>query len=136
MLKLEQDIKRKFIGLFLVTFMLIFVSAYLFVKELLLKSIHDTALLAKIMQQYNIIWLEIGVIFLLLFSLSYYIVNTLSKKILQDVQAKETYLEEINNKKYDAVIKIENYVEFLKMSLLLKNIVKRLKQKEKKASKK
>jgi hypothetical protein len=58
-------------------------------------------------------------------------------KLDDDVNAIKTYVKEISQKKnYDAIIKIKNYTDFLEISLILKNIVKRLKQKEKKLEKK
>ena len=136
MLKLQDDIKRTFFFSYIGSFILFLLVAYISIKELLISYIEDALLLTKVLKEYDFIWGMLILLFLLLALLSYFIVQRLSKKITSDIESKITYLEEINSKNYDAIIKIENYVEFLKMSLLLKNLVKRLKQKEKKASKK
>jgi len=51
----------------------------------------------------------------------------------EDLDAIRAYLEDMNDKKYDAIVKIMHYVEFLHLSLLLKNITKRLSQRAKKS---
>ena len=54
----------------------------------------------------------------------------MSNKLSQDVKEFQKYLEEVSNKNYQAVVKIKYFHEFLEMSLRLKNIVKRLNNKD------
>jgi len=63
-------------------------------------------------------------------------INRLHKKLNEDIDALSNYLKKIDTKEYDAKIEIKNYLDFLELSLLLKNLVKRVVQKEKKSSKK
>ena len=88
--------------------------------------------LNTVMYEVNMIWFGIFVLFLVLSFGVYFAVKSMGSKIEEDVMHINNYLEEVNNKNYDAIIIIENYVEFLQASVLLKNIVKRLKSKDKK----
>jgi len=72
---------------------------------------------------------------LIIFVLFYLYKKTVNK-LSDDIAEVINYLDDINNKDYDSIIKINTFQEFLQISLLLKNIVKRLKQREKKSSKK
>ena len=51
-------------------------------------------------------------------------------KVLSDLKELIEYLQEINNKNYEAVVKTKHFSEFLQIELLLKNIVKRLHKKD------
>ncbi len=55
----------------------------------------------------------------------------LSQKIQDDVTELITYLDQIANKNYKAVIKIRHFSEFLLISLQLKNLVKKLSSRDK-----
>ena len=55
------------------------------------------------------------------------------KNIQRDIDAITQYTHDINEKKYTSEVKVMHYVEFLHLSVLLKNIAKRLYQKDKKA---
>jgi len=63
-------------------------------------------------------------------------INNLHKKLKEDIDALSFYLKKIDAKEYDAKIEIKNYLDFLELSLLLKNLIKRVVQKDKKAAKK
>jgi hypothetical protein len=72
---------------------------------------------------------------LLLFTLL--LSKKLSTKISSDVEALKEYASDMSEaKNYKAIIKVEHYLECLETSIYLKNIAKRLSQKEKKPSKK
>ena len=78
-----------------------------------------------------------GTVFLVLLTIVYFILKKILNRVQEDIDEVTLYLKEISeNKNYEAVVQIKYYLEFLQMSLLLKNIVKRLKQKDKKTSKK
>ena len=55
---------------------------------------------------------------------------SISKKIRYDILQIITYLDEIANKNYKAVIKTRHFGEFLQISLQLKNLVKKLSSRE------
>lgn len=86
----------------------------------------------EIIVEFNLVCMEIGVVAFLLFIGVIYASKKISDKVSSDILGLKSYLRDINAKEYESVIKIEHYVEFLEISVLLKNIVKRLKQKEKK----
>lgn len=83
-------------------------------------------------ETYNIIWAGIFMLFVVGVGISFIFVKKFADEVTTDVNNFTNYLEEINKKNYEAPIQIQHYVEFLKMSLLFKNLVKRLKQKKKK----
>jgi nitrate/nitrite-specific signal transduction histidine kinase len=70
-------------------------------------------------------------IYIFIFTISAYILKKYTKKIDDDLSSIIDYIEDINNKKYNSIIKVDNYLEFLQISIILKNIAKRLKQKTK-----
>lgn len=69
---------------------------------------------------------KIGFIYLLILIISFYMSNTLSKKVIEDIARIKVYLDEISEKNYKANLKVKYFHEFLEISLLLKNLVKKL----------
>jgi len=59
-----------------------------------------------------------------------YLAVRMSRKIRYDIGQLSAYLEEISNKNYKAVVKPRYFTEFLQISLLLKNLVKKLAKRE------
>ncbi len=91
---------------------------------------HDN--IFKFLDTYNTIWAEIILVTIFFGFIAFLYVKKFAEALLEDVENFSDYIEEINKKNYDAVVKIQHYKEFLKMSLVFKNIVKRLGQKKKK----
>jgi len=83
-----------------------------------------------------LLWTVVTVAFVLSFVAVVLMINILHRKLNEDIDTLTNYLQKIDAKEYDAEIKIKNYLEFLQLSLLLKNLIKRLVQKDKKLSKK
>jgi len=81
-------------------------------------------------------WLLLAVVWFVVFGIVVMMLHTLHKKLDEDIAALSYYLRKLDNKNYDAEIKIQNYLEFLEIVLLLKNLVKRLYNREKKSPKK
>jgi len=135
-LRVKDDIKRTFLRSFIITFVLFLLLSYTLVKQLIISEIKEPLLLDKILSNYNFIWILLLLFALFLIAFTYFLILRLTQRVQKDIDSNTAYLEEINSKKYDGIVKIEHYIDFLKMSLLLKNIAKRLKQKEKKAPKK
>lgn len=75
-------------------------------------------------------WFSYFELVFILYVVSYYILKKFVLKLDKDIDALTKYLEELNNKNYDAHLEIHHNLEFLKISLLLKNIVKRLYKKK------
>jgi hypothetical membrane protein len=67
----------------------------------------------------------------------FYVSKGISQKIKEDIDSLKEYTFQMSeSKNYKAKIEIKNSLEFLEISIYLKNIAKRLSQKEKKTSKK
>lgn len=133
MLDLKKDIYTKFLVTIVLLFSAVFSVAYFLLKELLLAQLnpeHDDVLM--IIDSYNTIWAEVLIVFVVLGVVAFLYIKKLNDTVMEDVEHFTEYLEEVNKKNYDAVVQIQHYTEFLKMSLIFKNLLKRLKAKEKK----
>jgi len=77
------------------------------------------------------------VVMFVVFSLLFFLfLRFYLKNIETDLDAIIKYTQDINEKEYASEVKIMHYVEFLHLSVLMKNIAKRLYQRDKKAAKK
>ena len=82
-------------------------------------------------------FLTLGFIIVGMSLLTLFLSLRLSKRIQDDVDSLKEYASEMSeSKNYRASVKINYYQECLETSIYLKNIAKRLSQKEKKTSKK
>lgn len=86
--------------------------------------------LSALMSSFNDVWVTLFIIFGGLFLVVFFLLRFWIGKLTQEVEDINNYLEEINKKNYEAVLKIEHHLEFLRLTVLLKNIVKRLKNKK------
>jgi len=132
-LDLKKDIVKKFFVTIVFLFIAVFTVAYFLLKQMLLSNLdpaHDN--IFKFLDIYNTIWAEIILVTIFFGFIAFLYIKKVSDALLEDVENFSDYIEEINKKNYDAVVKIQHYKEFLKMSLVFKNIVKRLGQKKKK----
>lgn len=130
MKNLTNTLQARFIALLLGSSFTIYAGSYLLVKTLLIKNGVDD-------KELNTLYIILGIFILIFMTLSIYIYNRTLNKINNDVKQIINYLYEVSeNKNYDTNLKIDHYTDFLQISLLLKNISKRLNQKEKKSSKK
>ncbi len=133
MLELKKDIYKKFLLSIIGLFSVVFTLAYVLLKELLLEYLNpETVNVVQVIDSYNTIWAEIIIAFVLVGIIAFLYIKKLHDALLEDVEHLGEYMQEINKKNYDAIIQIQHYTEFLKISLIFKNLVKRLKQKEKK----
>ncbi|HIP54736.1 MAG TPA: hypothetical protein EYH11_04635 [Sulfurimonas autotrophica] len=128
MLKLKKDIFSTFVFTFLGSFFLLYIVVYLLMKGFLLEHGNSGA----VIDDFTILWLEIGVVFVVVSLVSFFFVQRLQKRITQETTQIQNYLEAIDAKNYDAVLKVNNYTEYLYIAVLLKNLVKRVKNREKK----
>ena len=138
MKKIKQDTFTKVIMIFVGVFSVLFVVIYALLRHLLLETLSQTSLdTALIITQYNTVWITIFMISIGVFFSAFFYLKKINTKLEEDINAIDTYVKEISeHKNYDAVIKIKHYLEFLEIAVVFKNIAKRLKQKEKKTSKK
>ena len=84
------------------------------------------------MSDYLSLWIKLEVLLGAIFSVLFFLMKKIGDSIESEVKDIRNYLNEISNKNYSAVIKINKYQDFLEISLILKNIVKRLKNRDKK----
>jgi len=138
MKKIKQDTFTKVIIIFVGVFSVLSVVIYALLRHLLLETLSQTSLdTALIITQYNTVWITIFMISIGVFFSAFFYLKKINTKLEEDINAIDTYVKEISeHKNYDAVIKIKHYLEFLEIAVVFKNIAKRLKQKEKKTSKK
>lgn len=87
--------------------------------------------LSQIMDEFYSLWSKLIFLFLIILLSALYTSKKMSEKIVYDIQQITEYLDEISNKNYKATIKTENFYEFLQISLLLKNLVKKLHNRDK-----
>ena len=80
---------------------------------------------------FNEVWTTLALVFAGFFVAVFLTLRFFIESVTDEIDDINDYLEEINKKNYEAVLKIEHHLEFLQLSLLLKNIVKRLKSKNK-----
>lgn len=122
--------------LFGVVLVALYLISYNLMKNFLLQNVannYDAVVINTMMVEFNFVCIEIAIVSFILFLIAFYVSKKISDRVSSDVIGIKEYLEDINAKDYESVLKIEHYVEFLEISLLLKNIVKRLKQKDKKS---
>ncbi|MEK6659720.1 MAG: ATP-binding protein, partial [Campylobacterota bacterium] len=88
--------------------------------------------LSQIMYDFYSLWTKLFFVFLLILIIAAFISKSMSQRIVYDISQITNYLDEVSNKNYKAVIKTKYFYEFLQISLLLKNLVKKLSKNEKK----
>ena len=88
--------------------------------------------LAQIMEDFYSLWLKLFFVFIGIIMIATVISKSMSEKIVYDITQITSYLDEISNKNYKAVVKTKYFYEFLQISLLLKNLVKKLAKNDKK----
>jgi len=116
MLQLYTALLVKFISVLIGAFVALFALTYfLFTQDLSPQTL----------------WFELFISYVVVFVLAFYIYKKIVQNIASDVNEIKEYLEDINAKKYDSPIKIAHYLEFLEIALLLKNLVKRVKNRDK-----
>ena len=118
MLKINQTFMKLFL-LFAVALFIFFITTYFSLKPQ-----------AELLEAYNQVWIKLSIAFMFILAFIYFAIKNISYKLSQDVEEFQSYLEELSNKNYRAVVKIKYFREFLEMSLRLKNIVKRLNNKD------
>jgi signal transduction histidine kinase len=82
--------------------------------------------LNQIMDDFYMLYIKIAIIIFVVIVMAFYISRELSKRVLYDIKQIRNFLDDISNKDYEAVVKPKYFYEFLEISLMLKNLVKRL----------
>ncbi len=87
--------------------------------------------LERILHNFYTLWRNLLIIFALMTLIAIAVSFQMSKRIRYDIAQITRYLDDISNKNYKAVVKTRYFNEFLQISLLLKNLVKKLASREK-----
>lgn len=87
--------------------------------------------LQGVMDHFYTLWLKLFAAFAILMVVSLVIAYNISKKARHDIAQITHYLDQISAKNYKAILKPEYFREFLQISILLKNLVKKLHNRDK-----
>ena len=87
--------------------------------------------LERVMHNFYALWSNLLIIFALMTLIAIAISFKMSRRIRYDIEQITQYLDAISNKNYKAIVKTRYFNEFLQISLLLKNLVKKLASREK-----
>jgi len=87
--------------------------------------------LAQVMSDFYSLWSKLALLFIFIVVVAFYASKKMSEKIVYDIGQITSFLDEISDKNYKAVIKTEYFYEFLQISLMLKNLVKKLSSRDK-----
>ena len=87
--------------------------------------------LQKVMGYFYALWLKLAASFALFIVIALVIASKIAKKAHYDMAQITHYLQEISAKNYSAILKPEYFREFLQITLLLKNLVKKLRNRDK-----
>lgn len=87
--------------------------------------------LHSVMGYFYQLWIRLAATFILFIIIALIAAYSISKKAQYDIAQITQYLHEISNKNYMAILKPEHFREFLQITLLLKNLVKKLRNRDK-----
>jgi signal transduction histidine kinase len=87
--------------------------------------------LDKVMEDFYALWYRLAIIFTAFVITGLFIALKISKKIRHDLVQITEYLREVSDKNYKAIVKPEYFSEFLYIALTLKNLAKKLNNRDK-----
>ena len=87
--------------------------------------------LETVMEEFYTLWFRLAAVFSIFILISLVMAYKLSKKIRHDITQITEYLKEISEKNYKAIIKPEHFSEFLYIAVTLKNLAKKLNNRDK-----
>jgi len=116
-LKIDQTFSKLFF-LIAISFFIFLIVSYFSLKSIIVD--------AQNIELYNQVWIMLGALYIFILILIYLSIKSINYKLSEDIEHFQDYLEEVSNKNYQAVVIIKYFHEFLEMSLRLKNVVKRL----------
>ena len=87
--------------------------------------------LKSVMDHFYALWIKLFIAFSILLAIALVIAYNISKKAHYDILQITHYLDQISAKNYRAVLKPEHFREFLQISIMLKNLVKKLHNRDK-----
>jgi len=87
--------------------------------------------LDKVMEDFYALWYRLAIVFTAFVVIGLFIALKISKKIRHDLVQITEYLREVSDKNYKAIVKPEYFSEFLYIALTLKNLAKKLNNRDK-----
>lgn len=87
--------------------------------------------LESVMDHFYTLWIQLVGAFSILVAIALAIAYNISKKARYDILQITQFLDQVSSKNYRAVLKPEYFREFLQISILLKNLVKKLHNRDK-----
>jgi signal transduction histidine kinase len=87
--------------------------------------------LDQVLNHFYDLSLKIAIIYVFILIISFYTSRTMSQQIIEDISRIKKYLDDISDKNYKSNLKVKYFQEFLEISLLLKNLVKKLDKRDK-----
>lgn len=87
--------------------------------------------LEKLMEDFYALWYRLAIVFTAFVAIGLLIALKISKKIRHDLFQITEYLREVSDKNYKAIVKPEYFSEFLYIALTLKNLAKKLNNRDK-----
>ena len=87
--------------------------------------------LEVIMQEFYTLWYRLALVFSIFIVIGLIVAYNISKKIRYDLNQITDYLREVSDKNYRAIIKPEYFSEFLYIAVTLKNLAKKLNNRDK-----
>lgn len=87
--------------------------------------------LDRVMSNFYELWSKLLLVFSVIILIAFLVSKSMSQRIIHDVEQLTIFLDNISNKNYTYPMQIRYFYEFLHISQLLKNLVKRLKNREK-----
>ena len=128
MKKMEEHLSMKYAQVFIIVFAVVLFVFYFLIKRLINEADLST---------YNLIFGVMFLVFTVMLSVGYSFLKTRQNKMLHDISEIDKYVHNIaQDKNYEAIVKIEYYIDLLQIAVSLKNMVKRLEKKDRKSSKK
>ena len=91
--------------------------------------------LKSVTEHFYSLWIKLFIAFVILVIIASIIAYNVSKKARYDILQITNYLDEVSVKNYRAILKPRYFYEFLQISILLKNLVKKLHNRDKKKQK-
>lgn len=87
--------------------------------------------LAQLMSDFYSLWYKLVIVFAIAIVIAFYASKRTSTKIVHDIEQITNFLDEVSNKNYNAIVKPKYFYEFLHISLMLKNLIKKLSSRDK-----
>lgn len=91
--------------------------------------------LKSVMEHFYSLWIKLFIAFVVLVLIAFIITFNISKKARYDISQITHYLDEVSIKNYRTILKPLYFHEFLQISIVLKNLVKKLQKREKQKQK-